>query len=73
MVAVSLNLKLSEEDARDFGTLSGYLCSEAGEIPSDGDVILVGEFCFTVLESDERRIRSVRAELVDRVAAEGPV
>uniref|UniRef100_A0A7S1TRQ1 Uncharacterized protein n=1 Tax=Phaeomonas parva TaxID=124430 RepID=A0A7S1TRQ1_9STRA len=72
-VAIALDLALSEEDAREFGTLSGFLCAQAGEIPIDGDVILVGNLCFTVLESDERRIICLRAENVDKVAVDGAV
>lgn len=33
---------------KEFGTLSGYLCSQAGEIPAVGDYVVVGGYMFTV-------------------------
>lgn len=40
--------QVSEEDLKEFGTLSGYLCSQAGEIPAVGDYVVVGGYMFTV-------------------------
>ena len=71
-VAVALGMTLKEEDERDFGTISGFICAQAGEIPAVGDVIIVDNLCFTILESDERRILTVRAETVEHVADHGP-
>jgi len=61
-------LEVTEEERRDFGTLSGYLCSQAGEIPEMGDVILVGRYIFTIHLADERRIE----EVVVQPAIESP-
>jgi len=52
-------------DARfEFGTISGFLCDQAGEIPLVGDVLLVDSYAFTVLEADERRVLVLHAEKV---------
>lgn len=39
---------MNEDDLKEFGTLSGYLCSQAGEIPAVGDYVVVGGYMFTV-------------------------
>ena len=61
VVCERLGFEVSEEDAEDFLTISGYLCQQAGEIPEKGDIILVGELRFDVCDADERRLLSVRA------------
>ena len=40
--------QVNEDDLKEFGTLSGYLCSQAGEIPAVGDYVVVGGYMFTV-------------------------
>lgn len=60
----TLGLSVPEEELREFGTLSGFLCHQAGEIPEAGDVVLASTYRFTVLECDERKIVRVRAEPV---------
>eukprot|EP00316_Scyphosphaera_apsteinii_P023250 CAMPEP_0119325514 /NCGR_PEP_ID=MMETSP1333-20130426/66003_1 /TAXON_ID=418940 /ORGANISM="Scyphosphaera apsteinii, Strain RCC1455" /LENGTH=574 /DNA_ID=CAMNT_0007333527 /DNA_START=38 /DNA_END=1762 /DNA_ORIENTATION=- len=61
-----LRLELPEVILADFTTLSGFLCSQAGEIPAEGDQIVVDHIRFEILEADERRILSVLA--VNRTA-----
>lgn len=56
--------QVSEDDLTEFGTLSGYLCCQAGEIPTVGNVILAGRYQFTVSSADERRIEEVNARLI---------
>jgi len=63
-VSTTLNFDVSEEDLRTFGTLSGYLCSQAGQIPQQNSFILLDRYCFTITEADERRIFAVKAELI---------
>ncbi|CAM9579822.1 unnamed protein product, partial [Heterosigma akashiwo] len=63
-VATVLNFEVSDEDLRTYGTVSGFLCSQAGQIPAQGAVILFDRYCFTVTEADERRIFTLRAELI---------
>ena len=46
----------------DCVTLSGFLCCLHGEIPATGDVIRDSGFSFTVVHSDDRRVREVLAE-----------
>ncbi|CAM9686559.1 unnamed protein product [Phaeothamnion confervicola] len=71
-VCTSLNLRdVGDNDLKEFGTLSGYLCSQAGEIPAVGDFILVGHYMFTVTKADERRIEEVHAKQIVKYIAEG--
>ena len=39
--ALGIQIKKDEDSARDFGTVSGFLCDQAGEIPMVGDVLVV--------------------------------
>jgi len=58
-----LNLNLDEEEAlKEFGTLSGFLCMCAGEIPKVDDFILSRGWSFEVKEADLRRILMVKVE-----------
>ena len=67
-VCLALNLTVNEsDDRRDIGTISGFLCDEAGEIPLQGDVIIADGFAFTVTEADERRILLVHAESIENL------
>ena len=61
----AIGMSLAEDELREFGTLSGFLCHQAGEIPEAEDVVLVSKFRFTVLECDERKITRVRAKRVN--------
>jgi CBS domain containing-hemolysin-like protein len=60
---------LDDEDL-DCVTLSGYLCALRGEIPAEGDAVEASGFTFTVVESDERRVREVRAVRAADAAAD---
>lgn len=60
-----LNLKLDEELLREFSTVSGYMCSLAGEIPKEGDFVMAScgdtvGWGFEFLETDDKRIRKIR-------------
>jgi len=56
-----LGLKLVEEETlKDFGTLSGFLCMCAGEIPKVGDVIMSRGWSFEVIDADPKRILQVK-------------
>lgn len=61
-VFAALNFTDKEDADKDFGTISGFLCDQAGEIPASGDVLIVEDYAFTVVEADERRIITVQAE-----------
>lgn len=56
-----LGLKLVEEKTlKDFGTLSGFLCMCAGEIPKVGDIIMSRGWSFEVIDADPKRILQVK-------------
>jgi putative hemolysin len=60
---VILGLSLDQEETlKEFGTLSGFLCMCAGEIPLVGDCILSRGWSFEVTNADEKRILSVKVE-----------
>jgi len=58
-----LGLKLDEEETlKEFGTLSGFLCMCAGEIPKIGDFIMSRGWSFEVIDADPKRILNVKVE-----------
>eukprot|EP00177_Eucheuma_denticulatum_P001330 GFKZ01002413.1.p1 GENE.GFKZ01002413.1~~GFKZ01002413.1.p1 ORF type:complete len:752 (+),score=96.71 GFKZ01002413.1:325-2256(+) len=60
----TLSLKLTEDELNDYGTISGFLCARMGGIPDVGDEIVFNKVRFTVAEADDRRILSLRAEVL---------
>lgn len=61
-VGTALVLNLTEEDLRDYGTVSGFLCARMGGIPEVSDNIVLEGVRFTVIEADDRRILKVSSE-----------
>ena len=60
---VILGLQLDEEDTlKEFGTISGFLCMCAGEIPKVGDFIVSRGWTFEITDADPKRILSVKVE-----------
>lgn len=58
-----LGLNLDEEEIlKEYGTLSGFLCFCAGEIPRVGDFVMSRGWNFEVVEGDEKRIFKLRVE-----------
>ena len=58
-----LGLSLDEEEVlKEYGTLSGFLCFCAGEIPREGDFIMSRGWNFEVVEVDAKRILQVKVE-----------
>ena len=58
-----LGLNLDEEEVlKEFGTLSGFLCFCAGEIPKEGDFVMSRGWNFEVIEVDSKRIFQLRVE-----------
>ena len=53
----------------DVTTAAGWLCFHAGEIPGEGDHIIVNNYDFTVTEADERRVLRVTAVCLDSEGA----
>jgi len=54
-----LVLNLDEETLKEFGTLSGWLCQCAGEIPKAGDFVMSSNWCFDVTVTNEKVIFSI--------------
>jgi hypothetical protein len=58
-----LGLSLDEEETlKEFGTLSGFLCMCAGEIPQTGDFAMSRGWSFEVIDADSKRILNVKVE-----------
>ena len=58
-----LDLNLDEEvTLKEFGTLSGFLCMCAGEIPKVGDFVVTRGWTFEITDADPKRILSVKVE-----------
>ena len=58
-----LDLCLDEEETlKEFGTLSGFLCMCAGEIPKAGDCIVTRGWQFEIIDAEPKRIRTVKVE-----------
>lgn len=60
----ALSLHLAEEDLDDYGTISGFLCARMGGIPDKGDNFVINKVQFTIVDADDRRIISLRAEVL---------
>lgn len=58
-----LDLNLDEEETlKEFGTLSGFLCMCAGEIPKIGDFVVTRGWNFEIIDADPKRITTVKVE-----------
>ena len=58
-----LGLSLDEEEVlKEYGTLSGFLCFCAGEIPRVGDFVMSRGWSFKVVDADEKRVFQVKVE-----------
>lgn len=58
-----LDLSLDEEETlKEFGTLSGFLCMCAGEIPREGDFIVTRGWQFEIIDAEPKRVRTVKVE-----------
>ena len=63
-----LGSQLSEEG--DWETVAGLVIANAHRIPSKGEVLVIGDVEFRVLEADERRVQRLRATLLEATPAE---
>ncbi len=58
------DVNLPEDEDAD--TIGGYICSELGRIPETGtEFVMPNQFKATILDSDTRRIKTIRLELLD--------
>ncbi|NQT19000.1 MAG: HlyC/CorC family transporter [Planctomycetes bacterium] len=54
----ALDIQLPEDD--DYDTIGGFLFSQMGKIPAPGETFARNGIEFTILDADERRIKSLR-------------
>jgi len=73
MSRLELEDEIDPEVLDDFATLSGFLCHQAGEIPNQGDVLLVAHMRFDVAEADDRRLLVLKASNMTAVDGVGAV
>ena len=59
----------TEFDDEDYDTIGGLVLKAAGQLPKRGDRFQIGEWQFTVLRADSRRLHSL---LVERSLVEAP-
>jgi len=58
-----LGLSLDEEEVlKEYGTLSGFLCFCAGEIPRVNDFVMSRGWNFEVVDGDDKRVFQVKVE-----------
>ncbi len=57
----ALGVELPEDE--EYDTIGGYLFSQMGKVPTPGETFLSDSIEFTILEADERRIKSIRASV----------
>jgi magnesium and cobalt transporter len=55
----TLGTEFSDED---YDTIGGLVLKAAGQLPKRNEQIQIGEWCFTVLRADSRRLHSLLAE-----------
>jgi len=55
-----LNLGLTQETLKEFGTISGYLCMMAGQIPSQNDFLMNRGWCFEITQTDDKKIMTLQ-------------
>lgn len=63
-VSEELNLKMSDDDLDQHGTISGFLCDRMEGIPSSGDTVTIDNVTFEIVEADDRRITTLLASPV---------
>lgn len=52
-----LELNISSENCE---TIGGYICEKLGEIPSEGQSIVIGNYKFIVMQMDDKRVGKIR-------------
>ena len=57
-----LGLNLQDETLKEFGTISGYICMCAGEIPKVGDFVMSRGWSFEMKGADEKKISFIEVE-----------
>lgn len=49
---------------KDFDTIGGLVINEFGRLPENGEFIVIGDFCFTVIRADSRRLHLLKVERI---------
>ena len=49
-------------DSEDYETVGGYILSAMGRIPTVGETVALGNYLFTVLEANERKIERIKID-----------
>jgi putative hemolysin len=65
---MGLPLDTFDDVREDSDSLAGLILETAGEMPKPDDVIVVGDFEFTILEVDRNRIRKVKVAIKPQLA-----
>ena len=52
-------------DSEDVDTIGGYLCTEAGHVPTAGETFDVAGWKFTVVDADKKHIKRLRMKSAD--------
>ena len=52
----------SDFSDKEFDTIGGLVLKAAGRLPKRGDTVVIGDFIFTVMRADSRRLYSLQAE-----------
>ena len=55
------NLDFPQSD--DYETIAGFIINNHESIPDHQDEILIGKYCFTILQASENRIEQVRLKI----------
>jgi len=64
----ALGVELPEDE--EYDTIGGFLFSQMGKVPTPGETFSSHSVEFTILDADERRIKSVRARAVHAAETE---
>jgi putative hemolysin len=65
---MGLPVETFDDVREDSDSLAGLILETAGEIPKPDDVVVVGDFEFTILEVDRNRIRKVKVDIKPQLA-----
>ncbi len=63
--------KLHIPESEDYETMSGFLFSSLGQIPTTGETFQYRNLLFTIIDASERKINSVRLEILPTDVSDG--
>ena len=62
----------SDFSDKEFDTIGGLVLKAAGRLPKRGDSVVIGDFIFTVLRADSRRLYALQVESKPKVQEDSP-